>query len=39
VPYAELTGGIGFRLAEPGPVLAAWREAVAAMRAAAGASP
>jgi hypothetical protein len=35
VPYAELTGGIGFRLAEPAPVLAAWREAVAAMRSAA----
>ncbi len=36
VPYAELTGGIGFRLTEPHLVLAAWREAVSAMREAAG---
>ncbi len=34
VPYAELTGGIGFRLTEPERALGAWREAVAAMRAA-----
>jgi hypothetical protein len=34
VPYAELTGGISFRLADPERVLAAWREAVAAMRSA-----
>jgi len=34
VPYAELTTGIGFRLLEPDRVLPAWREAVAAMRAA-----
>src|SRR5207253_1291726 len=34
VPYAELTGGISFRLPEPEPVLAAWRETVRAMRSA-----
>jgi hypothetical protein len=37
VPYAELTGGIGFRLVDPERTLEAWREAVAAMRAAAAA--
>jgi hypothetical protein len=35
VQYAELTGGIGFRLVEPERVLAAWTEAVEAMREAA----
>lgn len=34
VPYAELTTGIRFRLLEPDRILPAWREAVAAMRAA-----
>src|SRR2546429_1706424 len=32
VPYAELTGGVGFRLREPDAVLAAWRETLAALR-------
>ena len=36
VPYAELTSGIAFRLAEPGQTLTAWRAVVDAMRAAAG---
>jgi len=35
VPYAELTGGIEFRLTEPDRALAAWRATVAAMRRAA----
>jgi hypothetical protein len=34
VGYAEITSGIGFRLKEPALVLAAWTEAVAAMRSA-----
>jgi hypothetical protein len=36
VSYAEITSGIGFRLKEPAKVLAAWTEAVAAMRSAPG---
>ncbi|TMC07094.1 MAG: hypothetical protein E6J41_16850 [Chloroflexi bacterium] len=32
VPYAELTGGIAFRLADPGRTLAAWRAASDALR-------
>jgi hypothetical protein len=32
VPYAELTAGISFRLVEPERVLAAWREALTALR-------
>jgi hypothetical protein len=34
VGYAEITSGIEFRLKEPAAVLAAWTEAVAAMRSA-----
>ncbi len=33
VPYAELTGGIELRLADPATAIAAWRATVAAMRA------
>jgi hypothetical protein len=36
VGYAEITSGIGFRLKQPAVVLAAWTEAVAAMRSAPG---
>lgn len=36
VGYAEITSGIEFRLKEPATVLAAWTEAVAAMRSAPG---
>jgi len=36
VGYAEITSGIGFRLKQPAAVLAAWTEAVAAMRSAPG---
>jgi hypothetical protein len=35
VPYAELTGGIRFRLAEPERVVASWRAVVDALRRAA----
>ncbi len=34
VGYAEITSGIAFRLKEPAAVIAAWTEAVAAMRSA-----
>ena len=32
VPYAELTGGIAFRLADPGRTLAGWRAVMDALR-------
>lgn len=32
VTYAEVTGGIGFRLAEPEPVVARWRSSLSALR-------
>ena len=34
VPYAELTAGVSFRLADPQGTLSAWRETVAALRTA-----